>query len=117
LGIVLEVRFKASVAGKNVVKAPNGEKMFRLDLVEEQESPPPVFYSSQDSDLAKDVLPIMQQVLRMMPIPLSTSFQLPRLTIWLTEDEWDKLEPKPELGDVLTVIISGGEIRISRENQ
>jgi hypothetical protein len=116
LGIILEVKFKASVAGKNVVRAPNGEKMFRIDLVEEQESPPPVFYSSQDSELAKDVIPIMQQVLRMMPIPLSTSFQLPRLTIWLTEDEWDRLEPKPELGDILTVIISGGEIRISREN-
>jgi len=111
----LEVKFKAVVAGKNVIRAPNGEKMFRIDLVEEQESPPPVFYSSQESDLAKDVLPIMQQVLRMMPIPLSTSLQIPRLTLWLTEDEWGMLEPKPELGDVLTVIVSSGEIKIFKE--
>lgn len=111
----MEVKFKAVVAGKNVIRAPNGEKMFRIDLVEEQESPPPVFYSSQESDLAKDVLPIMQQVLRMMPIPLSTSLQIPRLTLWLTEDEWGMLEPKPELGDVLTVIVSSGEIKIFKE--
>lgn len=111
----MEVKFKAVVAGKNVVKAPNGEKMFRIDLVEEQESPPPVFFSSQDSELAKDVLPIMQQVMRMMPIPLSTALQIPRLTLWLTEDEWSMLEPKPELGDSLTVIISGGKIKIFKE--
>lgn len=111
----MEVKFKAVVAGKNVIRAPSGEKMFRIDLVEEQESPPPVFYSSQESDLAKDVLPIMQQVLRMMPIPLSTSLQIPRLTLWLTEDEWGMLEPKPELGDVLTVVVSSGEIKIFKE--
>ncbi|MEM3615290.1 MAG: arcadin 1 [Candidatus Methanomethylicia archaeon] len=109
----MEVKFKAVVAGKNIIRAPNGEKMIKIDLVEEQESPPPVFYSTQESELAKDVLPIMQQVLRMMPMPFSGPFQLPRLTIWLTEDEWDRLEPKPEVGEILTITVSSGEIKIS----
>ncbi|MCX8168806.1 MAG: arcadin 1 [Candidatus Methanomethylicia archaeon] len=108
----LEVKFKAVVSSKNVVRAPNGEKMYRIDLVEEQESPPQVFYSSSNSDLAKDILPLVQQVMRIMPIPLSTSLQIPRVTLWLTEDEWDKLEPKPELGDILTIVISSGDIKI-----
>ena len=42
---------------------------------------------------------------------------MPRLTLWLTEDEWDKLEPKPEIGDEVEVLIEGNKVtlRYSKE--
>jgi len=111
----LEIRFKAIVSSKSIVRNPQGEKMIKIELVEERELPPPVFYSSKDSELAREVLPIVQQVMRVLPVQPPSSIPIPRLTLWLTEDEWEALNPKPEVGEKIVVIVSGSTIKVARK--
>ena len=110
----MEIKFTALVSGKKIVHHPQGGKRIKIDLIEEKELPPPVFLSPSNSDLPKEVFPLVKQVIKMMPIQAPKSISLPRLTVWLTEDEWDALDPKPEVGETLTVSVSGKEIKISR---
>jgi len=111
----LEVKFKAIVSSKSIVRNVQGEKMIKIELVEERELPPPVFYSSSNSEIAREVLPIVKQVMQVMPVRPPSSISIPRLTLWLTEDEWEALNPKPEVGERITVIISGSTIKIGRK--
>ncbi|MCS7386108.1 MAG: arcadin 1 [archaeon GB-1867-005] len=110
----MEIKFKALVAGKSIVRDVQGGKLIKIELVEERELPPPVFYSSKDSEIAREVLPIVKQVIQAMPFKPPSSLTVPRLTLWLTEDEWDALDPKPEVGEQVTVIVTGSTIKVSR---
>lgn len=108
----MEIKFKAMVSSKSMIRDPQGGRMIKIELVEERELPPPVFYSSKDSEIAREVLPVVQQVLRIMPFRPPSSLSVPRLTIWLTEDEWDALDPKPEVGSEVTVVVSSSRVEV-----
>jgi len=116
-GVILEVKFTATVSSKSIVNFPQGVRRIKIELVEEHDLPPPVFYSSGDSEMAREVLPIVKQVLRIMPVQPPRSVSLPRLTVWLSEDEWEALDPKPEVGETITVVISSSKIKIDKSSK
>lgn len=113
--IMSTISFKAIVSGKQIFNDPIGEKCIKIDLIEEREIPPPILIAQgQQSELMKEISPILQQVLRSMPITKQNKIVIPRLTIWLTMDEWELLHPKPEIGDEIDVIVSHKSINIKK---
>lgn len=108
----MEIKFKAMVSSKSMIHDPQGGRMIKIELVEERELPPPVLYSSKNSEIAREVLPVVQQVLRVMPFKPPISVAVPRLTLWLTEDEWDALDPKPEVGGEVVVVVSSSRVEV-----
>ncbi len=111
----MEIEFKATLVGKSFVSSPLGEKGIKIELAETKSMPPPVFMSKEKDELAQQVLPIMQQVIEAMPFISKAKIEIKRLTLWLTEQEWEQLYPKPELGDEITVKISAKKIEINPE--
>lgn len=111
----MSVMFKAIVTSKSMVTDALGNRGVRLDLTEEREAPPPVLISpgGSTSSLAREVAPIISQVMQSLPFTRPGKIPLQRLTLWLTEDEWEKLEQKPEIGDEVEVKISRSSISIN----
>lgn len=112
---MFEVIFKATVVSKTIVQEPLEGEAVKLELVEERPMPPPLVISGPgQSELAREVAPIVQQVVRAMPFGPQGKVRAPRLTLWLTRSEWERLEPKPELGDEVQVKVSGGRVEIGK---
>ncbi|MCD6510306.1 MAG: arcadin 1 [Thermoprotei archaeon] len=107
-----EVSFRAVLVGKNVVSDPFGGKNIKLELIEEREVPMPMIIEGRGQELAREIAPIVRQVMRSLPFTGAGRIAVPRLTIWLTEDEWDRLEPKPDIGDELIITIKSKNIEI-----
>lgn len=110
------ISFKATLVGKNLVSDPFGGKNVKLELVEEREMPMPILIEGQGSrqELARELAPIVRQVVRSLPFTRSGKVSIPRLTLWLTEDEWERLEPKPDIGDEVLVVVKGRNIEIQK---
>ncbi len=112
--MVAEVVFKAVVMSKMFVQDPVEGEAIKIELSEDRAMPPPVIVSrSDESQIAREVAPIVQQVVRSMPFAAHGRIRVPRLTLWLTRDEWDRLEPKPELGDEIQVRVTGSHIEVT----
>lgn len=111
----MAITFKATVTSKSLITDPLGDRGVRLDLTEEKEAPPPVMVSSEEStsSLVREVAPIISQVMRSLPFTRPGKIPFQRLTLWLTEDEWEKLEQKPEIGDEVEVKITKSIISIN----
>lgn len=110
------VKFKAKVSNISLFDAPFGERMVKLELTEEREMPEPVFIRSPDSEISREIAPIISQIMRMFPGTSPGVLRVPRITIVLTEDEWDKFVAKPSIGDYFEVIISNEKIELKRED-
>lgn len=109
------VRFKAIVTNISMVDSPWGDRMVKIDLSEEREAPSTVIMPREQSELAREIAPVLSQVLRSMPFFGAMSRpRLPRLSLYLTEEEWDRLVERPTIGDVMEVEIEKGFIRVSR---
>ena len=110
----MEIKFKAIITSKSVYNEPTGGKGVKIELVEERELPPPVVMSrGEGADLMKDVMPIISQIVQALPFTRGGKITVPRLMIWLSEDEWDKLEPKPDIGDEVEVTITSAKVTIN----
>jgi len=109
----MEIRFKAIVTSKTMYNDPLGGRGVKIELAEERELPPPVVMSrGEASELLKDVMPIVSQIVQSLPFTRGGKVIFPRVTIWLSEEEWDKLEPKPDIGDEVEVSISPSGVTI-----
>ncbi|MEM4576368.1 MAG: arcadin 1 [Candidatus Nezhaarchaeales archaeon] len=110
----MEIKFKAIVLSKSMYNDPLGGRGIKIELAEEKETPPPVVMSRGDSsDLVKDVMPIVNQILQSLPFARGGKVTVPRMIVWLSEEEWEKLEPKPDVGDEVEVTISSSKITIN----
>ncbi|MEM2739354.1 MAG: arcadin 1 [Candidatus Bathyarchaeia archaeon] len=112
----MSVSFRAVVVGKILEKLPSGEEVIRIDLAEEKPATPPIIMDTsrlEQSEIAREVLPVVSQVLSSLPISRAT-IRVPRATLILTRDEWNQLQSKPDLGDELIITIVGSDIRISK---
>lgn len=92
------ITIKGYVVSKTLVTDPTGSKMIAIQIVEERETPGPVITGTDEtSQMMRDVMPpLVQQLLRSMPMvgPLmSGKVPIPRLLIWLNEDEAEALVP------------------------
>lgn len=108
------VKIRAILVGKSLIKNPWGEKVVKLEFVEERELPTPVVVQPPGSELAKEVMPIINQIMRSMPLLSQGRANMPRLTLYLTEEEWDRLLEKPEIGEEVLIEIKGKSVFISK---
>jgi len=108
------VLIKAVVSNISIIDNPWGEKMIKLDLTEERETPGPVMIQRDGrDDIAKEIMPIVSQVLKSMPMfGVQGKVRVPRLTLYLTEDEWEKLLEKPTIGEIIEIKIQDKKISI-----
>lgn len=109
-----EVVFRATLVSKALIQDPVEGEGVKLELAQEKSMPPPMILSrGEESEIAREVAPIVQQVVRSMPFGPRGKIRVPRMTLWLTREEWDRLEPKPDIGDEVEVrvLASGVEIR------
>ncbi|MEM4699546.1 MAG: arcadin 1 [Candidatus Nezhaarchaeales archaeon] len=114
MGTAPEVRFKAFVVSKSMFNDPLMGRGLRMELAEERELPPPVMVSQdrEVAELARQVMPLVSQVLQALPFTRHGRATVPRLTLWLTEEEWEGLEPKPDVGDEVEVVLRSGRLSI-----
>ncbi|MCD6369165.1 MAG: arcadin 1 [Thermoproteales archaeon] len=108
-----ELKFKAVISSKTLISNPLGEHLVKLELVEERELPGPIIASqSRDGDLMREIMPIVNQVVR--SLTPKARITIPRLTLFLTEEEWDMISRKPEIGEEVEVVIheEKGELSI-----
>ncbi len=109
----MRIKIKAILTSKSFTTDIMGEKYIRLELAEEREIPGPVVVQSgKGNGLAREIVPVISQVLRSMPVFGGRRAMIPRLTLLLTEDEWEKLPEKPDIGDEITIIVSSESISI-----
>lgn len=110
------MKFRAVVTNISIVDMAWREKMVRVDLTEEREMPSPIVVPSNQSDLARELAPVVTQMLRAIPLFGSEGkARLPRLSLYLSEEEWDRLMTKPTIGDVIEVEVTEKSVRIQRE--
>ncbi|MEM3833579.1 MAG: arcadin 1 [Thermoprotei archaeon] len=98
----MDVKIKAILIGKNLFRKDKDTWIVKLDFVEETPEPPII---QQTGDIAREIAPIIQQTLQMFTPGLAQQ-TMPRLTLWLTDDEWETLEKKPDIGDEVTITIT-----------
>lgn len=110
------VRFKALVTNISIVDTPWGERVVRVDLTEERETPSTFVMPSDQSEIAREIAPVVSQILRAMPFfGVAGKARLPRLSLYLTEEEWDRLIDRPTIGDLVEVEVTKGVIRVRKE--
>ena len=97
----MSVEIKAILIGKNMVRM--GDSWFiKLDFAEEKPQPP--LMAPRDS-IARDIMPIIEQTFRVLNPNITSQSMVPRMTLWLTDDEWDAVERKPEVGEEVTIVV------------
>ncbi len=108
-----KVVFKAYVLNIATVTFPDGEDGVKIDIGEKIERP-----------LTQVIKPISQEsggmfpqeikVQIMGPMPRQHIQMKPRVTLWLSAVEWETLDPKPSVGDIVTVTIEGDKVTIRK---
>ncbi len=110
--------FRGYVLSKAITYDLLGNKLIKIDIVEERELPGPVIAGSDEmTRIAREVMPLVQQLLKSVPIPglsLSTGkVPIPRISVWLTEEEAEMLG-RVDVGDYVEVYVEEGKIEIRR---
>jgi len=85
----------------------------RIELVEEREiSPFVVRPQSDEAKMAQDVLQALQQ--QMPFLPQRTQFALPKILLFLTEQEYDSLAIDFDVNQVFEVTLENQNIRFKK---
>lgn len=105
------------VVSKQLVYDPTGARYIKIDVVEERELPGPVAaFSAQDeqtAQLMREVMPLVTQIVRSLPFG-GGKIAVPRLTLWLTDEEVEVFGDI-DVGDVVLISVEKGEIRVRPE--
>jgi len=110
------VRFRAVVTNISIVDTPWGERVVKVDLTEERETPSTVIVPAEQSELARELAPVISQLIRAMPFfGGGSKARLPRLSLYLTEDEWERLTARPTIGDVMEVEVAKSSLKVHKE--
>ena len=97
----MPVEIRMTLIGKNMVRIKDTWAI-RLDFAEERPAPPVM--TPRDS-IVGEIMPIIERTIQALS-PITSAQMMPRMTLWLTDDEWDSLDRKPEVGEEVTVIIT-----------
>ncbi|MBS7611334.1 arcadin 1 [Candidatus Bathyarchaeota archaeon] len=108
-----DIVFKAVLTSKVLTQDPVEGECVKLDFSEYKPIPPPIITSTDESGIVREVAPIIQQVIQSMPFTQKGMVKTPRFTLWLTKEEWNSLESKPDIGDEVTVVIRRGAFSIN----
>ncbi len=90
--------------------------MVKIELTEDREIPEPVFIRSTDSEIGREIAPIISQIMKMLPGASPGVVRVPRITVMLSEDEWEKFVTKPSIGDFFEIVITNEKIELKRES-
>ncbi|MEZ0318630.1 MAG: arcadin 1 [Pyrobaculum sp.] len=105
------------VVSKQLVYDPTGTKYVKVDIIEEKELPGPVAaFSAQDeqaAQLMREVMPLVTQIVRSLPFT-SGKISVPRITLWLTDEELEVFGDV-DVGDVVLISVESGEIKLRPE--
>ncbi|MEZ0247739.1 MAG: arcadin 1 [Thermoproteus sp.] len=104
---------KGVVVSKQLVTDPTGTRYIKIDVVEEKDIPGPLIMSTPDeqaAQMAREIMPLVSQIVKSLPFSLN-KIAVPRLTIWLTDDEAESLG-EIDVGDNVDIEIEQGAIKI-----
>ncbi|ABO09051.1 arcadin-1 [Pyrobaculum calidifontis] len=105
------------VISKQLVYDPSGARYIKVDIIEEKELPGPVAaFSAQDeqtAQLMREVMPLVTQIVRSLPFG-GGKIAVPRLTLWLTDEELEMFGDV-DVGDVVLISVENGEIKVKPE--
>ncbi len=105
------------VVSKQLVYDATGVRYIKIDVIEERELPGPVAaFSTQDEQMAqivREVMPLVSQIVRSLPFG-GGKVAVPRVTLWLTDDEVESFG-EIDVGDVVLISVRGGEILLKPE--
>jgi hypothetical protein len=110
------VKFRAVVTNISIHDTAWGERVVKVDLTEERETPSTVIVPAEQSELARELAPVISQLMRVMPFfGGSGKARLLRLSLYLTEDEWERLTARPTIGDVMEVEVAKSSLKVRKE--
>jgi len=96
--------FKATLVNKSIITNPLGEKMVKLEFVEEKEMPGPLITTPvQYSEIAREIAPIVSQMMR--TFNPTGKLNVPRVILFLSEEEWEMTRFRPEIGEEVGVFL------------
>lgn len=104
---------KGVVVSKQLVSDPIGTRYIKIDVVEEKDLPGPLVMSPPDeqaAQVAREIMPLVTQIVKSLPFSLN-KIAVPRLTIWLTDEEAESLG-EIDVGDAVDIVIEQGSIKI-----
>lgn len=104
---------KGVVVSKQLVADPVGTRYIKIDVVEEKDMPGPLVMSppdEQSAQMAREIMPLVSQIVKSLPFPLN-KIAVPRLTLWLTDDEAETLGDI-DVGDAVEIVVEQGYVRI-----
>jgi len=111
------VTIRGVVISKQLVYDPSGARYIKVDVIEEKELPGPVAaFSAQDeqaAQLMREVMPLVTQIVRSLPFG-GGKIAVPRLTLWLTDEELEMFGDV-DVGDVVLISVENGEIKVKPE--
>jgi len=111
------VTIRGVVISKQLVYDPSGARYIKVDIIEEKELPGPVAaFSAQDeqtAQLMREVMPLVTQIVRSLPFG-GGKIAVPRLTLWLTDEELEMFGDV-DVGDVVLISVENGEIKVKPE--
>jgi len=102
------------VISKQLVFDPTGTKYIKMDVIEEREAPGPIAaiptQDEQTAQLLREVMPLVSQIVKSLPFA-SGKIAVPRVTLWLTDEEAEKFGDV-DVGDTVEILIDRGEVKI-----
>jgi len=111
----MSIKVRATVTSVSIVDNPWGEKLIKIEMSEEREVPGPVVVQKGGGELAREIAPVITQVLRSLPGFTGGRVKIPRLILYLYEDEWDKMFEKPNIGDTVEICFTKDRIDVRKE--
>lgn len=95
------------------------EEMVRIDIYERVDVPNMIVASPQTNNpKVKEMQEFVVGVLQSIQLPLmNQKTYIPRVSIFLTSDEWDKIYSKPTVGDNIIVEIEENKIVIIQQGK
>jgi hypothetical protein len=104
---------KGVVVSKQLVADPTGTRYVKIDVVEEKDIPGPLVMAPPDEQsvpVAREIMPLVSQIIKSLPFSLN-KIAVPRLTVWLTDEEVESLGDI-DVGDSVDIEIDQGVIKI-----
>jgi hypothetical protein len=96
------------------IKDPEGNLGKRIELIEERVIPRfAIKPASEEARVAQEVFQALQQQLPMLPVA-QTQFTLPKIILFLTEQEYDKLGIDFDVNQIYEIELSNQTIKFRR---
>jgi len=96
------------------IRDPEGNLGKRIELIEERVIPRfAIKPATEEARVAQDVIQALQQQMPMLPAA-QTQFSLPKIILFLTEQEYDKLDIDFDVNQIYEIELSNQIIKFKR---